>query len=144
MRLGRRIAFDYGQVRIGVAICDPDGILATPLPFIPNLGMNPKSKTYRAIQTLLVEYQPTTIYLGRPHLLSGEHGAAAELVEKFRVELSTLTEIPIRLIDERFSTVSAARRLRDSGVSDKEGRDLIDSMAAVEILNSGLRSEGER
>lgn len=144
MRLGRRIALDYGQVRIGVAICDPDGILATPLPFIPNLGMNPKSKTYKAIKALLVEYQPTTIYLGRPHLLTGEDGAAAVLVEAFRDELSAMTEIPIRLIDERFSTVSAARRLRDSGVSAKEGRDLIDSMAAVEILNSGLRIEGQQ
>jgi putative Holliday junction resolvase len=134
---GRRIAFDYGQVRIGVAICDPDAILATPLPFLS--ASHPK--VLKEILTLLEDYQPITIFVGYPRLLSGESGQSVLLVDSFVEELKTITSIPIITIDERLSTVAAGRKLRDSGKSSKDARMHIDSMAAVTILESGLANE---
>jgi putative Holliday junction resolvase len=134
---GRRIAFDYGDARIGVAICDPDGILATPLPFID--ARNPRY--LRSIQDILNEYDPITIYLGRPLHLSGVMSESALKVENFKAELERLTTAPIRLIDERLSTVEAQRSLHESGKSSKESKTLIDSASAVKILEAGLASE---
>lgn len=134
---GRRLAFDYGSVRIGVAICDPDGILATPLPFLET--SHPKRNIQ--IRDLISEYQPIRIFLGYPRHLSGESGHSVSLVEDFKSELSSITDLPIVFIDERLSTVSAAKTLREAGKSSSESRLLIDSMSAVAILEHGLRSE---
>jgi putative Holliday junction resolvase len=141
MRIGRRIAFDFGKTRIGVAICDPDGILSTPLPFIANHGLGSNSRTLRAILALLEEYQPVKIYLGEPRLLSGGGGDSVELVAEFKRQLASITEVPVDLIDERFSTVSASRKLIESGVRARDSKEIIDSMAAVEILEIGLRAD---
>lgn len=132
---GRRIAFDYGSVRIGVAICDPDGILATPLPYIPNVP----GRRAKDISKLFDEYQPIAIYIGYPKHLSGTHGAATDSVDAFIEELSAITTLSVERVDERFTTVSAAQRLREAGKNSKESKELIDSMAAVEILESALR-----
>jgi len=134
---GRRLAFDFGSVRIGVAICDPDGILATPLPFL--LTAHPKRN--KEILALIDEYQPVKIFLGLPRLLSGESGQSVALVEEFKSELNLITDIPIVFVDERLSTVGAAKILREAGKSASESKTLIDSMAAVAILEHGLRSE---
>lgn len=134
---GRRIAFDYGDSRIGVAICDPDGILATPLPFLD--ARHPKLLDH--IAALLDEYEPIAIYVGEPKLLSGEAGTAVDKAREFVLTLRERFVIPVTLIDERLSTVDAARRLRDSGISARDSKSLIDSMAAVSILESGLSSE---
>jgi putative Holliday junction resolvase len=134
---GRRLAFDYGSVRIGVAVCDPDGILATPLPFLssthPRLTLQ--------ITDLIDEYQPIEIFIGYPKHLSGANGESVALVEKFRESLSSLTKVPLTFIDERLSTVSAARALKEAGKSSKDSRALIDSMSAVAILEQGLLIE---
>jgi putative Holliday junction resolvase len=134
---GRRLAFDYGSVRIGVAVCDPDGILATPLPFLssthPRLTLQ--------ITDLIDEYQPIEIFIGYPKHLSGANGESVALVEKFRGSLSSLTKVPLTFIDERLSTVSAARALKEAGKSSKDSRALIDSMSAVAILEQGLLIE---
>jgi putative Holliday junction resolvase len=134
---GRRIAFDYGQSRIGVAMCDPDGILATPLPFID--AKNPKY--LREISSLLSEYEPIRIFLGRPKHLSGAEGEAVAKVDDFKVALETITNVEIVFIDERLSTIEAQRKLHEAGKNAKESRSLIDSMAAVAILESGLAHE---
>ena len=134
---GRRIAFDYGDSRIGVAICDPDGILASPLSFLD--ARHPKLLDH--IRALLDEYQPIAIYVGEPKLLSGDLGNAVEKARAFALTLSENFDIPIKMIDERLSTVDAARRLRDSGITARDSKVLIDSMAAVSILESGLSSE---
>lgn len=134
---GRRIAFDYGQVRIGVAICDPDGILSSPLPHLASSH----PKLMREIVELLDEYQPVAIYVGYPKLMNGENGEAVSLVDSFIASLQAVTSIPIVLVDERLSTVSASRQLRDAGKNSKDSRLLIDSMAAVTILESGLAQE---
>ena len=132
---GRRLAFDYGSARIGVAVCDPDAILATPLPFIPNKG-----KIADSITALLNEYQPISIYIGRPTHLSGNASATLELVEQFSLLIQSLTDVPVTFIDERLTTVSAAKKLSEAGVSAKDQRNIIDSMAAVTILESAIAS----
>ena len=134
---GRRIAFDYGDSRIGVAICDPDGILATPLPFLD--ARHPKLMTQ--IAALIDEYQPIKIYVGEPKMLSGVSSTAVEKATKFARTLSLEFNCEISMIDERLSTVDAARKLRESGISARESKGLIDSMAAVAILENGLASD---
>ena len=133
-RLGRRIAFDYGDVRIGVAICDPDGILATPL--ITLLRKDPK--VLESISKIIEEYCPVKIYVGFPVQLSGKSGIAVDKVEKFTQTLRDRFDLPIELIDERLSTISATKLMRSAGVKDKDSRSTIDQMAAVEILEQGL------
>ncbi len=134
---GRRIAFDYGDSRIGVAICDPDGILATPLPFLDSRH----PKLVAQIKALFDEYLPIAIYVGEPRHLSGEQGIAVEKAHEFAESLRFNFQIPIYFVDERLSTVDAARKLRESGKSTRESKTLIDSMAAVAILESGLARE---
>lgn len=137
MERGRRIAFDYGDARIGVAICDPDGILSTPLPFLD--AKHPK--LIKHIEALFVEFEPIAIYLGEPKHLSGSEGVAIEKVRNFAAALSEKFSLPIIYIDERLSTVDAQRRLREAGKNSKESKSLIDSMAAVAILEGGLARE---
>ena len=133
-RFGRRIAFDYGDVRIGVAVCDPDGLLATPLEVIsskdPSLIAN--------IRVLIEEYEPVKLYLGRPKMLSGADSTAVDKANAFAEKLTNHFDIEITMIDERLSTVSAARSLREAGVDAKSAKSKIDSVAAVAILEQGL------
>jgi putative Holliday junction resolvase len=136
-RIGRRIAFDYGDVRIGVAVCDPDGILATPLTTLQS--KDPQLK--KQIADLIDEYEPAKIYVGQPKLLSGEDGSAVAKVLVFTEMLTSNFDIPVVLVDERLSTVSAAKQLRESGVTAKEARSVIDAAAAVAILEQGLANE---
>jgi putative Holliday junction resolvase len=136
-RIGRRIAFDYGDVRIGVAVCDPDGILATPLTTLQS--KDPLIK--KQIAELIDEYEPVKIYVGQPKLLSGEDGSAVAKVSVFTELLTSNFDIPVILVDERLSTVSAARQLRESGINAKDARSVIDAAAAVAILEQGLANE---
>ena len=134
MLRGRRIAFDYGDVRIGVALCDPDAILSSPLTTLPS-----KSKDlFTQIVNILEEAQPIKIFIGKPTLLSGLSGEAVQKVENFASELAKHTDIEIIFVDERLSTVSAMKNLQSAGVSAKDARNSIDSMAAVAILEQGL------
>ena len=136
-RIGRRIAFDYGDVRIGVAVCDPDGILA-----IPVATLQSKSPTLKSdIAKILEEYEPVKAYVGNPKLLSGRDGEAVAKVLKFTEFLTANFDLPISLVDERLSTVTAAKQLRESGVNAKEAKTRIDAAAAVAILEQGLANE---
>jgi putative Holliday junction resolvase len=139
MERGRRIAFDYGDARIGVAICDPDVILCSPLPYLE--ATHPK--LMRAISAILDEHQPIHIYIGLPKNMSGDDGEAVSKVKIFGEKLAQVTGTRISYIDERLSTVSAQKKLHEAGKSAKESRALIDSMAAVAILEMGLASEAE-
>ena len=137
MERGRRIAFDYGEVRIGVAVSDPDSILASPL---TTLKATDKSLV-KQIAQILVEIEPVAIYVGRPALLSGKDGAATDKALDFVEVLRTVTQVPIELVDERMSTVSAARNLRDAGRNARDSKDAIDMAAAVAILEFALEIE---
>ena len=137
MLRGRRIAFDYGDVRIGVAVSDPDSILSSPL---TTLKATDKS-LLKQISEILADIEPVGIYVGRPALLSGNDGSATEKVTQFSAVLSTITQVPIEMIDERMSTVSAARNLREAGRNAKDSKASIDMAAAVAILDFALEIE---
>ena len=137
MQRGRRIAFDYGDVRIGVAVSDPDSILSSPLTTLRATEKNLSSQ----ISQIFVEVEPVTIYVGRPALLSGNDGVATEKANAFVELLRSITEVPIEMIDERMSTISAARNLRDAGRNAKESKDAIDMAAAVAILDFAIDIE---
>ena len=138
-RLGRRLAFDYGDVRIGVAVCDPDGILATPLEFLSTKDPALKS----SILALCNEYEPTKIYVGLPLNLSGEESEATKKAIAFSDLLTQLVSCPVKLIDERLTTSSASASLSQAGVNAKDQRKKIDSQSAVIILESGLAQDRE-
>ena len=128
---GRRIAFDFGTVRIGVAVSDPDGLISTPLPPI-------KADRYlKAITALIEEYQPIAIFVGNPLHLSGEISESAIKAQTFAQELERFG-IPTHLVDERLSTQAAARSLSAAGHSTRSQRNLIDSASAVSILELGM------
>lgn len=131
---GRRIAFDCGQVRIGVAICDADGIVVTPLDAISFKNRE------TAVAQLMEEYQPIAIYIGKPLHLSGAESKSLDMALAFEEELKRYG-IPTRLIDERLTTKSAARSLAEAGYSTRESKGKIDSAAAVAILETGLAME---
>ena len=117
---GHRIAFDYGDVRIGVAVCDPDGILSSPLPALKSQDR----ALLNSIKELINEYEPVTFYVGLPINMSGMQGESAEKAKVFADLLTENFGIKVTFIDERLST-------RDS-------KEFIDSMSAVAILEQGL------
>jgi putative Holliday junction resolvase len=140
MQRGRRIAFDYGDVRIGVAVSDPDSILSSPLTTLKATEKNLSSQ----ILQIITEIEPVTIYVGRPALLSGNDGAATNKALEFAALLATITQVPVEMIDERMSTISASRNLREAGRSAKESKDAIDMAAAVAILEFAIDIEKRR
>ena len=137
MQRGRRIAFDYGDVRIGVAVCDPDGILATPLTTLKASDSKLKSQ----LAQIFTENEPIHIYVGKPSHMDGRESESAVKAAIFAKELGEMASCPVTLIDERLSTVTATRGMRDSGVNSKDARASIDQAAAVEILNFALEIE---
>jgi putative Holliday junction resolvase len=137
MQRGRRIAFDYGDVRIGVATSDADSIICSPL---TTLKSSDKS-LLKSIAEILLEIQPIQIFVGRPALLSGKDGVATDKAVAFADVLRGITEVEVIMIDERLSTVSAARNLREAGKSAKDSKDSIDMAAAVGILEFAIDLE---
>ena len=137
MQLGRRIAFDYGDVRIGVAITDTSGILATPLEFLTNSAEQLRTDLINVYEN----YLPIYTAVGYPLHLSGSESVKSASVTKFAQLISEISPAPIYLIDERMTTVSASRTLRDAGLNAKAAKGEIDSMAAVAILDSALNQE---
>ncbi|MBQ1122413.1 MULTISPECIES: Holliday junction resolvase RuvX [Streptomyces] len=138
-RRGRRLAVDVGDARIGVAGSDIDGLLATPVETVPGRDVPAAQRRLRA---LVEEYEPLEVVVGLPRSLSGGEGPAAAKVRGFAQELAkNITPVPVRLVDERMSTVTAAQGMRASGVSSKKGRSRIDQAAAVVILQSALETE---
>ena len=136
MQRGRRIAFDYGDARIGVAVCDPDGIISAPLAVL----RSEDKKLQSEIEKIVSEYEPVQIFVGLPKQLSGVESSSAEKARNFGAMIAALTSIEIVYIDERLSTVSAQSKLREAGKSIRESKELIDAMAAVEILELGLQN----
>ncbi|KIZ17473.1 Holliday junction resolvase RuvX [Streptomyces natalensis] len=139
MRRGRRLAVDVGDARIGVASCDPDGVLATPVETVPGRDV---PSAHRRLKAIVDEYEPLEVVVGLPRSLSGGEGPAAAKVRAFAQELArNIAPVGVRLVDERMSTVTATHGLRASGVRSKKGRKVVDQAAAVVILQSALETE---
>jgi putative Holliday junction resolvase len=140
MQRGRRIAFDYGDVRIGVASSDPDSILSSPLTTLKASDKN----LFAQIAHLIQEIEPVQIFVGNPALLSGKDGEASDTSVIFAEQLREITDVEVLMVDERMSTVSAARNLRESGKSAKDSKESIDMAAAVGILEFGISLQKSR
>jgi putative holliday junction resolvase len=136
MRRGVRLAFDWGDARIGVAACDPDGVLAYPLRTV-----QAGEREIAELVAVVAEYGPIEVLVGYPRSLSGGEGPAAAQARERAVRLATSIRVPVRLVDERLTTVTASQRLREGGKRAKEQRDLIDAAAAVAILEQALAFE---
>jgi len=142
---GRRLGVDVGKVRVGVAVSDPDGILATPLVTVSrDLGTAADSvpADIAELVRLVKEHEAVQVVVGLPVRLNGAEGHAAIDIRAYAERLArALGPVPVVLADERMSTVVATRRLAERGVRGKRQRAVVDQAAAVEILQSWLDAQ---
>lgn len=136
MRPGVRLGIDVGKARVGVARCDRDGLLATPVETIPR-----GDGTLARLHELIAELEPVEIVVGLPLSLSGRDTASTTDAREVAAELAAASGIAVRLVDERLTTVSAQRALHDAGRRAKGSRPVIDQVAAVIILQNALDFE---
>jgi len=161
VRSGVRLGIDVGSVRVGVARSDPAGLLATPVRTVrrtpagtvrgtsdvatgrtaaaPESGSRPDLEE---IAGLVAEHGAFEVVVGLPRGLSGAEGTAALAARSYAAEIADrIRPVTVRLVDERLSTVSAQRSLREAGVSARRHRPVVDQAAAVVILQSALDTE---
>jgi putative Holliday junction resolvase len=133
---GRRLGIDVGTVRIGVAASDPDGILATP---VETVRRDRSGKHLRRLAKLVTEWEAVEVIVGLPRTLADRTGSSAlDAIDVAEALAQRVAPTPVRLADERLTTVSAQRSLREAGVRAREQRAVIDQAAAVAILQSWL------
>lgn len=138
---GVRMGVDVGNARVGLALSDPDGILATPLKTLKR-NLNTDSDR-RVLRRLLEIHEVAEVYVGLPRTLSGGSSASTRMAEDYAAGLvaelaAEGREIPVWLVDERLSTVSAQRSLHEAGVSSRRFKTMVDQVAAVAILQKSL------
>ena len=137
MRTGTRLAVDVGSTRIGVARCDPDGLLASPLATIRR-GRGDLDR----LASLAASEGAIEVIVGLPTGLSGREGSAAAQARSFAAALADrLAPLPVRLVDERFTTVIAHDALRQGGHGSRARRPVVDKAAAALILQGALDTE---
>jgi putative holliday junction resolvase len=135
VREGVRLAVDVGSVRVGVARSDPGGILASPLTVL-------RSGRLDELATLVAGADAIEVIVGLPTSLSGREGAAAAAARGFAAELaSRLAPVPVRLVDERFTTTQAHDALRRGGKDSRARRGTVDAAAAAVLLQAALDTE---
>ncbi|GAA1911801.1 Holliday junction resolvase RuvX [Microbacterium aoyamense] len=135
-RRGARLGVDVGQARVGVAKCDPDGLLATPVETVPR-----DDHAVARVASLGEEHSVLEILVGLPLNLKGEDTASTMDARDFAAAVAAASGIPVRLVDERLSTVSAHAALRQSGRSQRSSRTIVDQVAAVVLLQQALDVE---
>jgi putative Holliday junction resolvase len=137
---GRRLAIDYGDVRIGLAISDITALVASPLRTIKN-SVDNSAVVIQEVASIVQDEAISVVYIGLPIHLSGGEGTSTEKVRDFAQELRShiASHIETRLVDERLSTKSAINQARSMG--KKLTRDDVDQMAAVAILEFALHWE---
>ncbi|MDQ7055011.1 MAG: Holliday junction resolvase RuvX [Persephonella sp.] len=135
--MGKRVlALDVGDKRIGVAYSDPLGISANPLKAIQN-----DKNAVERIKELIKEYDIGTVVVGLPLTLKGEEGEQAKKTKKFVEKIKKeIPDIPVRFVDERFTTTLAERHLKETTKKSKR-KEKIDSLSAVYILKTYLDSQ---
>jgi putative holliday junction resolvase len=125
-------------VRLGVALSDPDGVLATPLATVPRDVEG--DADLRVIADLVAEHGVVEVVVGLPRTLAGREGAAAEAARSFGDALAATLAVPVGYADERLTTVVATQQLRARGVKGRKQRSVVDQAAAVAILQGWLDS----
>ena len=144
---GVKLGVDVGTVRVGVAVCDRDGILATPL---RTLNRNAKKNPdVRILADLAAELGAVEIFVGLPRTMKGEEHASARMATDYAKLLAgqlgeSGSDVPVRLVDERLSTVSAHRSLHEAGMSSRNHRKVVDQVAAAGILQHALDMQKAR
>ena len=133
----RVLALDLGKKRIGLAISDPLGITAQGL---PNLVRTNKRSDLKALAALANEHGIGLILMGNPIGMRGEEGRQSAWVREFAEDLERATGLPVRLWDERLTTVEAQRALQAAGKNTKQSKKIIDQVAAQILLQSYLDS----
>lgn len=136
MRAGVRLGVDVGRARVGIASCDRDGLIATPVATLLR-----ELADAEAFRMLVAEYDAMEIVVGLPLSLSGGDTPSTTDAREFAAAIAAYVDVPVRLVDERLSTVSAQRALHASGRRTKGSRPVIDQVAAVIILQNALDSE---
>ena len=139
MRQGRRLAVDVGKVRVGLAISDFHGILASPLQNIARQAED--VDTVRLVLAAISDESIIEAYFGLPVSMSGKSSASTDDAVGLATAFAAASNIPVRMIDERLTTVSAGSALRSSGKNSKDGRKVIDQIAATLILEQALAME---
>jgi putative Holliday junction resolvase len=139
---GRVLGVDVVTVRVGLALSDPSGTLASPLETVKRAK---DGRDLDRLVALVVEHEVTEVVVGEPRHLSGASGASAEDAGAYAQALADrIADVPVHLIDERLSTVTAASHLRDGGIDSRKRRSVIDQAAAVVILQQFLDSKRAR
>jgi putative Holliday junction resolvase len=133
----RILALDLGKKRIGVAVSDELGLTAQGL---PNIVRTRKREDLQAVSELAGKWGARLILLGNPLNMSGSEGRQSQWVQEFAEGLKKHSTIPVRLWDERLTTVEASRVLRDSGISIEKRAAAVDRLSAVILLQSYLDS----
>ncbi|MFC6697533.1 Holliday junction resolvase RuvX [Nocardioides daphniae] len=137
MRSGVRVGVDPGDARIGVARSDPTGFLATPVETVPR-----GKGDVRRIARIVRDEEAVEVVVGLPRSLKGTEGPAAAKVRDFAAALAAkVAPVPVRLCDERLTTVTAEAMLRDQGRKGSKRRAVVDQAAAVVILQHALDTE---
>jgi len=135
-RRGVRLGIDVGRARVGVARSDPDGMLAVPVETVPR-----DEHSLTRIAELAAEYEPLEIVVGLPVNMQGADTPSTVDAREFAAALQGRSGVPVRLVDERLSTVSAHAALRSSGRSQKNSRSIVDQVAAVVLLQQAIDTE---
>lgn len=135
-RRGVRLGIDVGKARVGVSRCDPDGMLAVPVETVAR-----SAQSLARIAELAGEYEPFEFVVGLPVNMQGVDTESTVDAREFASALQTLTGVPVRMIDERLSTVTAHAALRSSGRTQKKSRSIVDQVAAVVLLQHAIDIE---
>lgn len=135
-RRGVRLGIDVGRARVGVARSDPDGMLAVPVETVPR-----DERSLTRIAELAAEYEPLEIVVGLPVNMQGADTPSTVDAREFAAAIQARSGVPVRLVDERLSTVSAHAALRSSGRSQKNSRSIVDQVAAVVMLQQAIDTE---
>lgn len=135
-RRGVRLGIDVGRARVGVARSDPDGMLAVPVETVPR-----DEFAVDRIAAIAGEYEPVEVVVGLPVNLQGADTASTTDARAFAAALRRRLDAPVRLVDERLSTVTAHAALRSSGRTQKNSRSIVDQVAAVVLLQQAIDTE---
>jgi putative holliday junction resolvase len=138
--MSRVLALDLGSRRIGVAVSDPTGTLASPVQTIERGRSH--ADDHARIGEAVAEADAARVVVGLPLSLDGSHGPAARLIEAELVELAAVLTVPVEVYDERLTTVSADRNLRSAEMSGRRRRRVIDQEAATVLLQAWLEGPG--
>ena len=137
-RRGVRIGVDVGKARVGVARCDPDGMLATPVETVPR-----DEQSVARVLAIAEEYSAMELIVGLPLNMQGQETPSTTDSREFAAALAA-SGIAVRLVDERLTTVSAHAQMRSVGRKQKQTRGIIDQVAAVVLLQQAIDTEKQR